>query len=64
MDICLHLIDINVVSMDGGIFRSESFQRVYQYLKRFSSHTNLARFSYKVGSIEGTVPEALNLLLK
>jgi len=50
--------------MDEDIFRSARFQRVYQYLKRFFSHANLARFSYKLGSVEGDVPEALNLLLK
>ena len=60
----IHHVDNSVVSMDEGIFQSARFQRVYQYLKRFSSHTNLARFSYKLGNVEGNVPEALNLLLK
>ena len=50
--------------MDDGIFRSARFQRVYQYLKRFSNYTNLAKFSYRFSSVEGNVPEALNLLLK
>ena len=62
--ISLRMLDNSIVSMDEDIFRSARFQRVFQYLKRFSSHTNLSKFSFKLASVEGNVPEALEILLK
>ena len=50
--------------MDEEIFRSARFQRSYQYLRRSSHFQNLARFNYVLGSVEGTVPEVLALLLE
>ena len=52
------------VSMDEEIFRSARFQRSYQYLQRSSQFQNLANFNYKLGSVEGNVPDVLGLLLE
>ncbi|XP_044530479.1 E3 ubiquitin-protein ligase RNF213 [Gracilinanus agilis] len=49
--------------MDREEFCSESFQRPFQYLKRFHRGQNLDIFQYKPGSIEGTPEECLQQLL-
>ncbi|XP_072501344.1 E3 ubiquitin-protein ligase RNF213 isoform X2 [Notamacropus eugenii] len=49
--------------MDREEFCSESFQRPFQYLKRFYQGQNLDMFQYKPGSIEGTPEECLQQLL-
>ncbi|XP_027705939.1 E3 ubiquitin-protein ligase RNF213 [Vombatus ursinus] len=49
--------------MDREEFCSESFQRPFQYLKRFHQGQNLDTFQYKPGSIEGTPEECLQQLL-
>ncbi|XP_036388951.1 E3 ubiquitin-protein ligase rnf213-alpha-like [Megalops cyprinoides] len=46
--------------MDDQEFRSEAFQRPYQYLTRFYNHVNLDRFMY--GGVEGTHVECLQML--
>ena len=54
-----YFIDENTVLMDKFIFRSASYQRVYQYL----SSKNLNNF--RLGSIvEESVSEVLSLLLR
>jgi len=50
--------------MDKKIFQSGRLQRSYQYLQRSYHLQNLAKFNYKLGSVEGSVPEALQLLLE
>ena len=50
--------------MDDEVFRSARFQRSYQYLRRSSQFQNLARFNYRLGSVEGNVAEVLGLLLE
>ncbi|XP_076843194.1 E3 ubiquitin-protein ligase rnf213-alpha isoform X2 [Brachyhypopomus gauderio] len=47
--------------MDNKEFRSESYQRPYQYLKRFYSGVSLDGFRYK--GIEGSQVECLQMLL-
>ncbi|XP_042360235.1 E3 ubiquitin-protein ligase rnf213-alpha [Plectropomus leopardus] len=47
--------------MDDGEFRSEAFQRPYQYLTRFHNHINLDVFTYK--GVEGSHVECLQMLL-
>lgn len=47
--------------MDNKEFRSEAFQRPYQYLKRFYNHSNLEAFKYQ--GVEGTHVECLQMLL-
>ncbi|KAM9843458.1 E3 ubiquitin-protein ligase rnf213-alpha-like [Aulostomus maculatus] len=56
----------NIVSsedpmMDDQEFRSEAFQRPYQYLMRFHNHIDLDTFTYQ--SFEGTHVECLQMLL-
>ncbi|KAG5853539.1 hypothetical protein ANANG_G00027050 [Anguilla anguilla] len=46
--------------MDDQEFRSEAFQRPYQYLTRFHKGQNLDRFVYK--GVEGTHMECLQIL--
>ena len=58
------IIDKSKVSMDEEIFRSARFQRSYQYLRRSSQFQNLANFNYILGSVEGSVPDVLGLLLE
>ena len=57
-------IDKTKLSMDEEVFRSAIFQRSYQYLRRSSQFQNLASFNYRLGSVEGSVPEVLGLLLE
>ncbi|XP_068920216.1 E3 ubiquitin-protein ligase RNF213 isoform X2 [Petaurus breviceps papuanus] len=63
---CMPLISsINEMEprMDREEFCSESFQRPFQYLKRFYQGQNLDMFQYKPDSIEGTPEECLQQLL-
>uniref|UniRef100_A0AAX7SI34 RING-type E3 ubiquitin transferase n=1 Tax=Astatotilapia calliptera TaxID=8154 RepID=A0AAX7SI34_ASTCA len=47
--------------MDDEEFRSEAFQRPYQYLTRFHNHINLDVFTYN--KVDGTHVECLQMLL-
>ncbi|XP_011226480.2 E3 ubiquitin-protein ligase RNF213 isoform X2 [Ailuropoda melanoleuca] len=49
--------------MDQRAFHSETFQRPYQYLKRFHEKQNLDVFQYQEGSVEGTPAECLQYFL-
>ncbi|VTJ74161.1 Hypothetical predicted protein [Marmota monax] len=49
--------------MDEREFRSATFQRPYQYLKRFHKKQNLDTFQYQAGSVEGTPGECIQHLL-
>ena len=49
--------------MDDETFRSSRFQRVYQYLIRFYSATNLSNFFFIPNTVEGDMYNALCLLL-
>ncbi|XP_012308178.2 E3 ubiquitin-protein ligase RNF213 isoform X2 [Aotus nancymaae] len=49
--------------MDEWEFCSETFQRPYQYLKRFHQKQNLDAFQYREGSVEGTPGECLQHFL-
>ncbi|VTJ88973.1 Hypothetical predicted protein [Marmota monax] len=48
--------------MDEREFRSATFQRPYQYLKRFHQKQNLDTFQYQAGSVEGTPGECIQHL--
>ncbi|XP_035997551.1 E3 ubiquitin-protein ligase rnf213-alpha [Fundulus heteroclitus] len=47
--------------MDDECFRSEAFQRPYQYLTRFQKNDNLDNFTYK--GVEGTHSNCLQIFL-
>ncbi|XP_056144422.1 E3 ubiquitin-protein ligase rnf213-alpha [Lampris incognitus] len=47
--------------MDDQVFRSEDFQRPYQYLTRFYNHEDLETFFYR--GVEGSHVECLQMLL-
>lgn len=49
--------------MDMIEFRSETFQRPYQYLSRFYRKQDLDEFWYEEGSVEDTPGECIQLLL-
>ncbi|XP_069916285.1 E3 ubiquitin-protein ligase RNF213 isoform X2 [Oryctolagus cuniculus] len=49
--------------LDEREFRSETFQRPYQYLRRFHLRQDLDAFRYQPGSVEGGPGECLQLLL-
>ncbi|XP_054313830.2 E3 ubiquitin-protein ligase RNF213 isoform X3 [Pongo pygmaeus] len=49
--------------MDQWEFCSETFQRPYQYLRRFHQNQNLDTFQYQEGSVEGTPEECLQHFL-
>ncbi|XP_056372927.1 E3 ubiquitin-protein ligase RNF213 isoform X2 [Hyla sarda] len=49
--------------MDVEEFRSECFQRPYQYLIRFDRGENLDTFSYLEGTVEGDPSECLQIFL-
>ena len=52
----------NVLTMDKHLFRSETFQRSYQYLSRFSQNENLDDFIYTQPS--GNTSECIKELLR
>lgn len=54
----------NAIIMDEEEFESETFQRVYQYLRLYALGSNLDIFSYAKGSIEGTSEHCLKILLE
>ena len=58
------LLDADEIVMDSDEFRSESFQRVYQYLRRHTTRTNLDRFSYSEDNVEGTPHDCLQVVLR
>ena len=58
------ILDGGVVVMDKDEFRSEAFQRVYQYLRRHTAKTNLDSFSYSKGSVEGSPHDCLQIILR
>uniref|UniRef100_A0A8C3WRW7 E3 ubiquitin-protein ligase RNF213 n=1 Tax=Catagonus wagneri TaxID=51154 RepID=A0A8C3WRW7_9CETA len=49
--------------MDQRVFCSETFQRPYQYLRRFHRKENLDVFQYQKGSVEGSPGECIQHLL-
>ncbi|XP_055097754.1 E3 ubiquitin-protein ligase RNF213 isoform X3 [Symphalangus syndactylus] len=49
--------------MDQWEFCSETFQRPYQYLRRFHQNQDLDVFQYQEGSVEGTPEECLQHFL-
>nr|XP_061805731.1 E3 ubiquitin-protein ligase rnf213-alpha-like [Nerophis lumbriciformis] len=48
--------------MDDKVFKSEAFQRPYQYLKRFHHQDSLDRYSYTVSGAGGSHAECLQML--
>ena len=51
------------ILMDLGEFRSATFQRVYQYLRRHLGGFNLDTFSY-LGTVEGSPADCLKIVLQ
>lgn len=49
--------------MDAKEFKSETYQRVYQYLKRHIAHQNLDRFTY-VEIVEGNPADCLTTIMQ
>ncbi|KAF6091974.1 hypothetical protein HJG60_000149 [Phyllostomus discolor] len=49
--------------MDQAEFCSETFQRPFQYLKRFHQKQDLDAFQYRRGRVEGTPEECIQYLL-
>ncbi|XP_070579262.1 E3 ubiquitin-protein ligase rnf213-alpha-like [Ptychodera flava] len=50
--------------MDQREFRSDSYQRAYQYLVRHSRGENLDNFTYKEAQVEGDPVQCLGVLLR
>ncbi|XP_036924176.1 E3 ubiquitin-protein ligase RNF213 isoform X2 [Sturnira hondurensis] len=51
------------LGMDQEEFRSETFQRPFQYLRRFHQKQDLDAFQYQGGRVEGTPEECIQHLL-
>lgn len=49
--------------MDPAEFRSETFQRPFQYLRRFHHKQDLDAFQYRRGRVEGTPEQCIQYLL-
>ncbi len=49
--------------MDDEEFKSNSYQRVYQYIRRFTAKQNLDSFSFN-GCVEGTPQDCLEIILQ
>ena len=60
----LAVADSTKVVMDQKTFSSETFQRVYQYLRRHVANSNLDSFAFDHSSIEGTPHDCLQILLR
>ncbi|KAJ8011122.1 hypothetical protein DPEC_G00054910 [Dallia pectoralis] len=56
------VLDTEDPLMDDQCFKSEAFQRPYQYLTRFHRGENLDCFNYKQNSVEGSHAECLEML--
>ena len=61
--IILHDTAQSVRLMDEVEFRSDSYQRVYQYIRRHIAGQNLDHFSY-AGNTEGKPQDCLEQLLR
>lgn len=55
---------LDQILVDQGNFRSSSFQRVFQYLRRFTAGANLDSFFYTEGEVDGTPRECVEQLLR
>ena len=66
MDACISLLDGQCFLMDSTNFHSISFQRVYQYIKRYSVGYDLDAYSFDPAdhTVEGTPQECITLFLK
>ena len=51
------------IGMDNKEFNDSTFQRVYQYLRRYGRGQKLDRFKYQ-GTVEGNMADCLQHLLK
>ena len=58
----LPFLDPSKVVMDKQMFESSHYQRVYQYLQRYTRSVNLDQFSYG-DNIEGTPDSCLETIL-
>ena len=56
--------DNKSILMDKNEFENDTFQRVYQYLRRHATNSNLDRFTYNKGTVEGTPHNCLQIVLK
>ena len=49
--------------MDDKKFKSDSYQRVYQFIRRYRAGKNLDKFRFE-DDIEGSMEDCLELLLE
>ncbi|XP_060127041.1 E3 ubiquitin-protein ligase RNF213-like [Zootoca vivipara] len=63
LDMDMQMNDCSDPGIDQEVFRSEAFQRPYQYLRRSSRGDSLDTFQYEEGSVAGTPAECLQMLL-
>ena len=49
--------------MDEHEFRSATYQRVYQYIRRHTAGHNLDTYAYN-GTVEGTAEDCIKVLLR
>ena len=57
-------VDKSLVLMDSEEFKGDTYQRVYQYIRRFAAGSDLNAFSFQGGTVEGSPEDCLKLLLK
>ena len=50
--------------MDDIEFKSEPYQRVFQYLRRYFFGSNLDSFCFNKNQVEGPVEECLKMILQ
>ena len=56
-------VDTGQVGMDTDEFKTATFQRVYQYLRRRDQNKKLDLFKFQ-GNVEGTMTDCLQLFLR
>ena len=54
----------SLILMDNKEFKRSSYQRVYQYLRRYSAGKNLDNFSFVGAEEEGSAEDCLELFLE
>ena len=57
-------LDSSLVVMDDIEFKSEPFQRVFQYLRHYSNGSNLDSFCFNKYQVEGPVEDCLKMILQ
>ena len=57
-------VESSLIVMDDGVFKSEPYQRVFQYLRCFTRGANLDSFHFRKCEVEGPAQDCLQMILE